>query len=459
MRKSFGALVLVTAALVPGVARGAEVGLVDPAPLENRSFVFFEAESGETNNLTVSLNGSAVIFNEPVVTITTTTPSRCAITNSDHTATCTPTGSSPPVPDVNVFLSDLNDTLVNNAPVPPDVFNDTPFPGFFATGGSGDDDLTGSSTGDFFFPGTGSDTARGLGGNDRISDENEFDYDPQPAEGVGDDHFFGGDGDDDLFGGGGNDELRGEAGSDTLDAWTGNNTTDGGPGIDAVTFFLPKLDTNGDLIDPLATDQGAHVVLNHATATTGNGVPGQNDTIIGIEDVVGTKGADEITGSALGNMLDGAKGNDTIIGGAGPDNVRGGENTDSLDTVDNEPDRADCGGQLGDTAMVDSIDQVLHCPTVTGLTVVPPALLDTTPPSTTLGSVKIKRAARKATFRFSSNEPGSSFLCKIDKKAFASCSSPKTYKRLKTGKHKFQVQAKDAAGNIDASPVVKKFRI
>jgi CSLREA domain-containing protein len=90
-----------------------------------------------------------------------------------------------------------------------------------------------------------------------------------------------------------------------------------------------------------------------------------------------------------------------------------------------------------------------------------PVLLapDLLAPSTTLGSVKINRSTRKAKFTFSSNEPGSTFLCKIDKKAFASCSSPKKYKKLKRGKHKFQVQAKDAAGNLDGSPAVKKFRI
>jgi sugar lactone lactonase YvrE len=88
-----------------------------------------------------------------------------------------------------------------------------------------------------------------------------------------------------------------------------------------------------------------------------------------------------------------------------------------------------------------------------------PVAPDLTAPSTALGSAKIKRSSRKATFRFSSNEPGSTFLCKIDKKPFLGCSSPKTYKKLKKGKHKFQVQARDAAGNLDATPVVKKFRI
>ncbi len=78
-------------------------------------------------------------------------------------------------------------------------------------------------------------------------------------------------------------------------------------------------------------------------------------------------------------------------------------------------------------------------------------------PNTKLKSATIKKD--KATFKFSSNEQGSTFLCKLDKKKFAKCKSPKTYKNLKAGKHKFQVKAVDQQGKSDASPAVKKFTI
>jgi hypothetical protein len=78
-------------------------------------------------------------------------------------------------------------------------------------------------------------------------------------------------------------------------------------------------------------------------------------------------------------------------------------------------------------------------------------------PDTSLKSTKIVK--HKVTFKFGSNEGGSTFLCKLDKKSFANCKSPKTYKNLKPGKHKFQVKARDAQGNLDPSPVVKKFTI
>jgi hypothetical protein len=78
-------------------------------------------------------------------------------------------------------------------------------------------------------------------------------------------------------------------------------------------------------------------------------------------------------------------------------------------------------------------------------------------PTTKLKSTKVKK--RKVTFASSSNEKGSSFLCKLDKKKFAKCKSPKTYTNLKPGTHKFQVKALDQQGKPDPSPVVKKFKI
>ena len=90
------------------------------------------------------------------------------------------------------------------------------------------------------------------------------------------------------------------------------------------------------------------------------------------------------------------------------------------------------------------------------LTTPPP---DTTPPKTSLSKTLISQARRTASFRFSSNEARSSFLCKLDKTAFKTCTSPKTYKNLKRGRHEFRVKARDRAGNVDATPTIKKFSI
>jgi hypothetical protein len=80
----------------------------------------------------------------------------------------------------------------------------------------------------------------------------------------------------------------------------------------------------------------------------------------------------------------------------------------------------------------------------------PPA--DTKAPQTRLRRHPPKRTRkRRATFRFSSTEPGSIFECRLDRRRFRRCKSPKTVK-VKPGRHAFEVRARDAAGNVDRSP-------
>jgi hypothetical protein len=84
---------------------------------------------------------------------------------------------------------------------------------------------------------------------------------------------------------------------------------------------------------------------------------------------------------------------------------------------------------------------------------------DTTAPKTRLRKARINQAKRRATFSFASGERGSKFQCKLDKRKFKPCTSPKTYKKLKPGKHVFRVKARDRAGNVDRTPTVRRFRI
>ncbi|HYQ79643.1 MAG TPA: Ig-like domain-containing protein [Solirubrobacterales bacterium] len=65
---------------------------------------------------------------------------------------------------------------------------------------------------------------------------------------------------------------------------------------------------------------------------------------------------------------------------------------------------------------------------------------------------------RKAKFTFASNEPGARFECKLDKKPFRACASPYK-KKVKVGKHKFQVRAVDAQGKADPTPVVFAWKV
>jgi len=85
---------------------------------------------------------------------------------------------------------------------------------------------------------------------------------------------------------------------------------------------------------------------------------------------------------------------------------------------------------------------------------------DTTPPQTKIvKGPKAKTHAKKVKFKFTSSEAGSTFKCKLDKKPVKSCKSPKTYKKLKPGKHVFKVWAIDKAGNKDPTPAKRKFKV
>lgn len=84
---------------------------------------------------------------------------------------------------------------------------------------------------------------------------------------------------------------------------------------------------------------------------------------------------------------------------------------------------------------------------------------DTIAPKATITKApKAKSTSTTAKIKFKSNEGGSKFQCKLDKGKFKSCKSPKTYKKLKVGKHVFKVRAIDKAGNV-GKPAKRKFTI
>ncbi|HWG08806.1 MAG TPA: Ig-like domain-containing protein [Solirubrobacteraceae bacterium] len=79
-------------------------------------------------------------------------------------------------------------------------------------------------------------------------------------------------------------------------------------------------------------------------------------------------------------------------------------------------------------------------------------VIDTTPPP--VPSINTKPAAvttaKDATFTFSDSEGGVKLLCKRDGARFSTCTSPTSYSKLTVGEHTFQVQARDAVGNLSA---------
>jgi len=85
---------------------------------------------------------------------------------------------------------------------------------------------------------------------------------------------------------------------------------------------------------------------------------------------------------------------------------------------------------------------------------------DTTAPDTTIGKApKKKTFKQKARFTFSATEPGSTFLCMIDRKPATPCTSPYKKKVRKRGKHTFTVRAVDAVGNVDATPATVTWKL
>jgi hypothetical protein len=80
--------------------------------------------------------------------------------------------------------------------------------------------------------------------------------------------------------------------------------------------------------------------------------------------------------------------------------------------------------------------------------------VDTAPPAVTLDPTSgpgqgALQAVNKETFKFSSNEAGTT-QCSFDGAEFAACASPVTLERLSAGAHSFRVRSIDQAGNISA---------
>jgi hypothetical protein len=71
-----------------------------------------------------------------------------------------------------------------------------------------------------------------------------------------------------------------------------------------------------------------------------------------------------------------------------------------------------------------------------------------------------KTTAKTATFKFTSNTKHVTFHCSLDGKKAAACTSPKSYKKLKAGKHTFSVYAVNPKTKLsDKSPAKKSWTI
>lgn len=88
-------------------------------------------------------------------------------------------------------------------------------------------------------------------------------------------------------------------------------------------------------------------------------------------------------------------------------------------------------------------------------------LIDERPPETSIVSKPSDPSPSPvASFTYSSDEPGSSFQCKLDGGNFSSClASGISYSGLADGPHSFQVRAIDPSNNTDPSPAGYSFQV
>jgi Ca2+-binding RTX toxin-like protein len=135
--------------------------------------------------------------------------------------------------------------------------------------------------------------------------------------GAGNDELFGGDGNDTLIGGAGDDELFGEGGNDTLIGGTGANLLDGGAGTDTASYA-------GSAFGMLVAISGSN--SNGVALSLGST---DGDSLISIENIIGSNFADNISGSAIANVISGGGGDDFISGDGGADSLNGGAGIDT----------------------------------------------------------------------------------------------------------------------------------
>jgi Ca2+-binding RTX toxin-like protein len=204
-------------------------------------------------------------------------------------------------------------------------------------GGAAGDTLTGDGNANILAGGGGSDTLTGGAGNDTLYGDGEITFD---------DHGTGGSGPiitiadaSAVFGFAG--------GNDTLEGGLGNDIIDGGAGIDTATY---------------ANASGIVTVnLNTGTATGADG----NDTLVAIENVIGSAFADTITGDANANVLNGGNGNDTLDGRLGNDTLIGGAGIDTASYA-NAGGAVSVNLTLGTASGADGSDTLASIENVTG---------------------------------------------------------------------------------------------
>lgn len=170
--------------------------------------------------------------------------------------------------------------------------------------------------------------------------------------------IWGGAGSDNLRGQSGDDTLFGGEGDDTLQGGAGNDVLDGGEGLDTVDFSDTSAGVSIDLAlsgnQTISSGVGANPIV-------------ETEQVIGIENLIGSVGDDDVYAVSGGSTISGLAGDDTLRGRAGDDNLSGGEGLDTLiggagdDVIDGGSGNDELTGGDGDDRLIggegnDSLD-------------------------------------------------------------------------------------------------------
>ncbi|HEY2071489.1 MAG TPA: calcium-binding protein [Rhizomicrobium sp.] len=161
-------------------------------------------------------------------------------------------------------------------------------------GSQGDDILTGDANANTLYGAEGSDTLTGGAGNDVLYGDKGY---------YGATSTAGGDGPTGVL-----DVDTGTGGDDVLDGGVGNDTLDGGEGNDTAVYSD-------------ATSAVKVSLLVSGFQAVGGGL--NSDSLISIENLVGSAYNDTLTGDGNANVLTGGAGNDIFYTGGAPSDVAG----------------------------------------------------------------------------------------------------------------------------------------
>jgi serralysin len=307
-----GGIATATTAGLAFTALPAQAAASATATVVSPGSVRFDAAAGQADNLLITAQGQIVTFKEDVAI---TAGTGCASVDGDPTQVTCDLGAPAIALGLIVNVRDGADTVINDTAI-----------GLLASGGAGDDAIIGSDTAADELRGEGgADSLQGRGGDNSVSGGPGAD---QVWGGPGNDLLDGGAGDDILYGDDGDDLLLAGDGDDELIGGLGADLHDGGAGRDEVSY----------------SERSTGIVADLDNARGDDGEPGEGDSLVRIEDIIGTIQDDVLIGNSSDNSLIGSSGQDTISGLGGDDYLEGGQSEyDGPDALDGGANRTSAG--------------------------------------------------------------------------------------------------------------------